>query len=121
MKEQTKFPCEICDKRFNLTSLDLKRRLECLSKILSFVWKSKQVFVVRYVKKDSISHCDLKTRLEFFLKIHSFVWKSTQDCIVRYVTEDLKDLNSYQKFIALNERANKTPLWDIWKKIQFDI
>ena len=49
----------------------------------------------------------LQTRLEFFLKIRSFVWKSTQDCIVRYVTKDLKDLNSYQKFIALIEIVNK--------------
>ena len=72
--------------------------------------ESKQDSIVRYVKKDSIWHCDLKTRLEFFLKIHSFVWKSTQDCIVRYVTKDLKDLNSYQKFIAWIEIVNKISL-----------
>ena len=53
--------------------------------------------------------------------IHSIVWKSTQDSIEKYVTKDSKDLNSYQKFIALIEIVNKILLWDMWQKIQFDI
>ena len=37
------------------------------------------------------------------------------------MTKDSKDLNSYQKFIALIEIVNKILLWDMWQKIQFDI
>ena len=41
---------------------------------------------------------------------------------MRNATRDSgQDLNSYQKFTALNETANKIPLWDMWQKIQFDI
>ena len=37
---------------------------------------------------------------------------------MRNATRDSgQDLNSYQKFTALNETANKIPLWDMWQKI----
>ena len=37
---------------------------------------------------------------------------------MRNATRDSgQGLNSYQKFTALNETANKIPLWDMWQNI----
>ena len=40
--------------------LDLKTKLEFISKIHSLKWKSKQDFILRYAGKVSIGHLDLK-------------------------------------------------------------
>ena len=90
----------------------------------SFIEKRKQNSIVRFLKKDPIWHLDLKTKLEFFKKIHSFKWKSKQDFIVRYATKASighLDLKGQHLNVAVNETANKIPLWDMWQKIQFDI
>ena len=67
---------------------------------------------------------DMRQKIQFVhqFNIHSLEWKSTEGSIMRNATRDSgQDLNSYQKFTALNETANKIPLWDMWQKIQFDI
>ena len=131
MKQQTKFHCEICDKRFNLTSNFKRTRLEFIS-VLKYIqikdpYKSTrnpywqvafyENSIVRYETKDSIWHPDFKTRLEFWSNIHSLEWKSTQGSIMRYATRDSvwqlvwkgQDLNSYQKSILKSsfEEINK--------------
>ena len=128
MKLKTKFHCEICDKKFNLTSNFKRTRLEFISIMKSIhikdpkstrnpYWQEalNEHSIVRYETKDSIWHPDFKTRLEFWSKIHSLGWKSTQGSIVRYATRDSvwqlvwkgQDLNSYQKSILKSSYEEK--------------
>ena len=129
MKLQTKFHCEICDKRFNLTSNFKRTRLEFISIMKSIQIKDpykstrnpcwqvafNENSIVQYETKYSIWHKDLKTRLELWSKIHSLEWKSPQGSIVIYATWDSvwqlvlkgQDLNSYQKSILKSSFKEK--------------
>ena len=126
MKQQTKFHCEIRDKRFTKDKRTLKGQ-DLKSIQIKDPYKStrnpywqealNEHSIVRYETKDSIWHPDFKTRLEFWSKIHILGWKSTQGSIVRYATRDSvwqlvwkgQDLNSYQKSILKSsfEEKNK--------------
>ena len=113
MKEQTRFHCEICDKRINLTSR-FENKLEFLSKTDSFEWKQTRFHCEMCEKRFNLtSRFENKTWI--LIKNHCFEWKSKQDSIVRYVT---KDSISHLDLKTSLEFLSKTDSFE-WKQTRF--